>query len=214
MKTLAVISALAGWVAGQSALASDIVTFRAEHSAGPKEVSRQLAHQDLEGLNIAPMGEGYVLSYSGLGAPDFLADFLAANFAAISADSFGAQAPIALSLAIQPAEKGTSLHLMVLGGLDAAEAHDLPEGAEVLLDDGWSADCSGQLVVSSRLSQDATVSTWSDWLGASRFELVADHDETGSFFTGTRPGCAVFMNIEPDPEVPGTSLVVVRFLEE
>jgi hypothetical protein len=68
------------------------------------------------------------------------------------------------------------------------------------------------------LKQDADLTEtdrrWSEWLEGQGFDLTANRDHEGSFFVGQRSGCAVVMNIEPDTEAPGTSLVVVRFLEE
>lgn len=155
-----------------------------------------------------------MLAYAGSQTPAALTAFLTAHLPDLAPAALATGTPVSLSVALTNADPGTKLRLLMLGDGPATPLAGLPEGAEILLNDGFDGSCKGQIVLSQTGSQKVVAAAYRAWAEGAGFRLDEAPDQTLSFFVGQRPACLIFLYIEPDTEAPDRMSVVVRYVEE
>lgn len=169
-----------------------------------------------EDLTISDQDGTLYIAYSGLETPDKLSRFLLDAFPDVPAEPFQKGHAANLSLALVPQDSGTEMRLMMfLPPLpDAEPVEGLPNGAGILINDGYDNACSGQVVYSYDQPEATALTTFTAWLSEDGFDVQNASDDTTSFFIGNKPGCSVFAYIQPDPDIETHSMVVIRYLED
>lgn len=171
---------------------------------------------------ITPMTDGRIeIGYTGPVSPGFQM-FLAENAPSIQPFGLLPGAPVSLSMMLSPVGGGTELRLMTQSQYDpqkvsvfeTAFGTALPEGAKVLSQEGVPDTCTNMLVYQDTTDVTATQANLQALLDAQGVPHVDNADGTGTLLMGETPKCGIFVYIQPDPEAPTHSLVVVRLMEK
>lgn len=182
-------------------------------ASSPEEVAQSLS-TSTDDLAINRQGDLVMLAYAGNSVPSDLVSLLTSAFPELDKTVFRPGQSINFSVALIPVGSGTQLRLMMFQAQDESSVVELPAGSEMLINDGYAGDCTGQIVASYSGSASTAIPVYSEWLTAEGFEVADTSDASTSFFIGNKTGCSVFVYIQPDPEAQQRSTVVVRYLED
>lgn len=180
--------------------AGTFASYEGSDKRTPETLAAALMFDD---VRIDARDDAIIVSYTGLELPEPLAEFLTAAFPDLGRETLATWSPANISMAFLPDGSGTHIRLMVQG---------LPDRS-VLLDER-SGTCSGQVVLAHPGSADAATQDHLQQIRADGFEMLSDPSGTASFFIGYRPGCSVFLYVEPEPAGMTGSTVVLRYLED
>lgn len=203
------------------ALPGPIKTFVADLHDVPAVVAARL-NADLGGaIDVVDADGALLMSYAGLDLPDPLRDFVLSAAPELDAAVLKPGAPVNISLAFVPADTGTQLRLMVSApslaeplALEPALGGSLPEDAAVLMNDGATGGCAGQVILSQPGTPEVAAPLYLDLMKAQGFEITDASDPSTSFFIGQRQDCSLFLYVERDPMADDRSTVIVNYLEE
>lgn len=207
--------------AASQTLPGPLKTFVAEIGQPPKIVAARL-NADLGGtLDVIDEGGALLVAYAGTDIPDPLRRFVLMRLPQIEAGLLAPGAEVNLSLAFVPAGTGTMMRVMLSapalaepGALTATLGPSLPKGASVLMNDGATGGCTGQVILSQPAPPAEAAPLYVDLMTRQGFEITDASDASTSFFVGQRQDCAFFLYVQPDPAAASRSTVIVKFLEE
>lgn len=196
-------------------------TFVTEVEQAPKIVAARL-NADLGGaLDVIDEGGALMMAYAGNEIPDPLRRFVLAALPEIDADLLAPGAEVNLSLAFVPAGAGTQMRVMLSspalahpGALVTALGPELPKGASVLMNDGATGGCAGQVILSQPAPPSEAAPLYVGLMTRQGFEITDASDANTSFFVGQRQDCALFLYVQSDPAAASRSTVIVKYLEE
>ncbi|OYX42615.1 MAG: hypothetical protein B7Z02_11515 [Rhodobacterales bacterium 32-67-9] len=196
-------------------------TFVTDVDQPPKIVAARLS-ADLGGaLDLVDEGGVLMMAYAGNEIPDPLRRFVLAAVPEIDAALLAPGAEVNLSLALVPAETGTQMRVMLSspaladpGALVTALGPELPKGASVLMNDGATGGCAGQVILSQPAPPAETAPLYVELMTRQGFKITDASDASTSFFVGQRQDCALFLYVQPDPAAASRSTVIVKYLEE
>ena len=204
-------------------LPGPLKTFIVQMSEPPEDVAQTL--QALLGTEVQMVeAEGIqLISFSGLNIPPALQDFVLTTVPEIDKDLLAPGSPANISMALVPDQTGfgTEIRLMISSpklaepdALRLAMGADLPPGAEVLMNDGVTGGCAGQVILSHPGPPALAAPLYLERIKAQGFEITDASDPNLSFFIGQRQDCALFVYVQPDPAATSRSTVIVRYLED
>ena len=76
------------------------------------------------------------------------------------------------------------------------------------MEDGSPALCTGQRILAQSAAPEAAANIHLAALESSGFEMAPPPPGETSFFVGQRPGCAIFLYVEGDPDDENRSTVI------
>ena len=189
---------------------------------GPPAIAAARLGADLDGAVDVIDADGVLLmSYAGLDLPEALREFILSAAPEVDAEILDPGIPVNVSLAFVASETGTELRLMISApsladpaALELALGQSLPEGASILMTEGATGGCSGQVILSQDGIPAKAAPLYLDLMEKQGFAITDASDPATSFFIGQRQDCGLFLYLEPDPITDGRSTVIVNYLEE
>ena len=217
-RLFAILAALNLGLAPVTASTQALQTHRAEIAGTPDglvaALPRDLIQSTTEGGTI-------FVAYAGLDAPDALVAFARGIFGAAATASLTKGAPANVSIALVPSRTGTRAQLMLHGSSGADTdlyqsvfGMAVPNTATLLLSEGSSAACGGQLVLDEPLDATIAAETYAERLRTRGFLVGETENIDGTLLLANGTPCSAIVFIQPDRTAPGRSTIVVRYLED
>lgn len=221
LPALVLAAALSAHAAPDAAADPSFRTYTLTLDEPPQALAARLM-SDLDGTAQMTSKDGVLyIDYAGLSFPDPLRDLVAAQLDPTVASLLAPGLPVNASLAILPSDAGSELRLVIAmpnpedpDSFIAPGGNGLPDGATLLMGGGGIDACTGQLVLAQPEPVDRAADLYAGALAAQGFDLSDLSDEKTSFFVGHRPGCTLFLYLQPDPTAPTRTTVVINFQRE
>ncbi len=210
MRSLAVAICLA--CPSVSAAETSLRQFHAEVAAPADIIISGLRATLPDTVFISAKDGGASISYQGLSTPPALLSFLVATYPDLPRLAFRKGAPVIVGLTITADSEITA---MISADFPTnSNALAIPTEAKVLMDTTLPGDCAAQQVIAQPNDIETAAKTYKAVLKNAGFALADNAPGEVSYFIGRSDSCTAILYLQPDPDDPNATLVVLRLLED